>query len=208
MIPNWIALRDEVFSWQTPQYTLEDVLTQLPTPKAKAQFLRFLQMQVAVFGVRELGQWMYGAVNQHYHKQGMLAEFTGTLDLYAGIVQDFAEKLPVQIEFWEWLDTGGLAEAPAAGNMADAKPLQWLWDETQLVYLFERLVKEGAIAKERGTLPFSRIARHFVNKEGKPFANKQLSQTQGNYRTNKDGRPEGANPIDAIVKDVKDNGTP
>ena len=81
-------------------------------------------------------------------------------------------------------------------NMGVAKTIQWLGTETQIVYLFDRLIARSLISTDE---QYAFIARHFTNRNGRPFKNTQLAQTAQNYLANSNRKPRGAGGIDDLL---------
>ena len=80
----------------------------------------------------------------------------------------------------------------------------FLGTETQIVYIFEQLLKSGFINPEREGRIYKLISVHFKNKFGKSYKNTQLATTSQNLIYNKTSKPKRSNDIDSIIESAKD----
>jgi len=78
--------------------------------------------------------------------------------------------------------------------------IRWEGTETQLVYLFDELIKSGFLGQETNSEKYKLISEHFLNKSGKEFKPKQLSVTFQNLTGKK---PIKSEIIDEIINKTK-----
>jgi uncharacterized protein YdiU (UPF0061 family) len=86
------------------------------------------------------------------------------------------------------------------------KKIRWNGTETQIVYLFDVLYHEDFLEGSQFDERYSLISKHFENKEGKPFKNKQLAQTSQNLFLNKKegkAKPKRSQDLEKIIEDTK-----
>ena len=83
------------------------------------------------------------------------------------------------------------------------KPLEklvWIGTQSQLVYLFDKLVEKKYINREDVYIPFyAVIVKCFKDKDGKPFKTANLRQAHQNRELNK---VRGAKKIDEIIEKI------
>ncbi len=76
----------------------------------------------------------------------------------------------------------------------------WKGTEGQLIYLFEQLVKNHLVDDTFSDRKYVLLSRHFKNKKGKRFTNKQMSQAAQNLVRNKNRKPQKADLLENIAK--------
>jgi hypothetical protein len=82
---------------------------------------------------------------------------------------------------------------------AQVEKIQWLGDDVQLAYLFERLIENGLLPEEK---KHKQIEQHFITKKGKPFDNEKLSSNYAKVAKRK-GKPKNASLLEEIVSKLK-----
>lgn len=82
---------------------------------------------------------------------------------------------------------------------ANKRKIEWLGTQSQLIYLFELLVKENFLSKEYNKTKWLLLSRHFYNKKGEEINHKQLSTAYQNMGINKKSDMENSIliPIDS-----------
>jgi hypothetical protein len=80
-----------------------------------------------------------------------------------------------------------------------AELIWWKGTEGQLIYLYEELVKENLIDGSQDDRKYVLLSKHFKNKKGEQFTNKQMSQAAQNLVANKTRKPKDADIIDNIT---------
>ena len=78
----------------------------------------------------------------------------------------------------------------------------WKGTEGQLIYLYERLVKNNFIDSSQDEKKYVLLANHFKNKRGDRFNNKQMGQAAQNLVANKTRKPKDSNKIDEIIENT------
>lgn len=81
--------------------------------------------------------------------------------------------------------------------------IQWNGTEGQLIYLIKALKENNFLPQNQNDEPYVFIEKYFVNKQGKPFKHKQLSQTKYQYEISKSGKPKKSKIIDEIIDETK-----
>jgi hypothetical protein len=80
-----------------------------------------------------------------------------------------------------------------------AELIWWKGTEGQLIYLYEELVKKNLIDSSQDDRKYVLLSKHFKNKKGEQFTNKQMSQAAQNLVANKTRKPKDADIIDNIT---------
>lgn len=75
----------------------------------------------------------------------------------------------------------------------------WKGTEGQLIYLYEELVKKNLIDGSQDDRKYVLLSKHFKNKKGAQFTNKQLAQAAQNLVANKTRKPNDADIINKIT---------
>lgn len=81
----------------------------------------------------------------------------------------------------------------------------WKGTEGQLIYLFEKLVKNNLIDDTFDERKYVYLSMHFKNKKSKRFTSKQMSQAAQNLVINKDRKPTKAEALENIIKEIKND---
>lgn len=97
---------------------------------------------------------------------------------------------PASIHFTENANSKSVPES--------SKKIQWLKEDTLILYLFESLYKEGCISASDYDSSVDFIINNFLNRKGKPFKRKNLSQSGNNLLGNKNKEPRNAHKIKKI----------
>lgn len=84
----------------------------------------------------------------------------------------------------------------------NSNKIKWQGTEGQLIYLVKSLVKKEFLSKEIGEQPVAFIKKHFVNKDGKNFKNKQLSQSHYQYSISSSEKPKRAEQINKMIENI------
>lgn len=79
-----------------------------------------------------------------------------------------------------------------------AELIWWKGTEGQLIYLYEELVKKNLIDGSQDDRKYVLLSKHFKNKKGEQYTNKQLAQAAQNLAANKTLKPKNADIIDSI----------
>lgn len=79
-----------------------------------------------------------------------------------------------------------------------AELIWWKGTEGQLIYLYEELVKKNLIDGSQDDRKYVLLSKHFKNKKGEQYTNKQLAQAAQNLAANKTLKPKNADIIDNI----------
>ncbi len=79
-----------------------------------------------------------------------------------------------------------------------AELIWWKGTEGQLIYLYEELVKKNLIDSSQNDRKYVLLSKHFKNKKGEQYTNKQLAQTAQNLVANKNLKPKNSDIIDNI----------
>lgn len=121
------------------------------------------------------------------------------LDLYFNGPK-FTEKVENEIKFIKSKMKIIEAQNPASEtNERSIELLWWKGTEGQLIYLYEELVKKNLIDGSQDDRKYVLLMKHFKNKKGEKFTNKQLAQAAQNLVANKTGKPKDADTIDNII---------
>lgn len=80
----------------------------------------------------------------------------------------------------------------------------WKGTEGQLIYLYEELVKNNLIDDSQKDRKYLLLSKHFKNKMGKNFKNKQMGQAAQNLVLNKTKKPSKSKEIEDIVLRTKE----
>jgi hypothetical protein len=82
------------------------------------------------------------------------------------------------------------------------EPIRFDATQTQIVYLFQNLIKEKLINESLNPKLWHLISTYFTDKDNKPLSN--IHQTKGNLENTKTGKPKAkADLIEAITKGTK-----
>lgn len=79
----------------------------------------------------------------------------------------------------------------------------WKGTEGQLIYLYEQLVQSNLIDQTQDDRKYVLLSKHFKNKSGGLFTNKQMSQAAQNLVINKNRIPKKANLITEAIDKTK-----
>jgi hypothetical protein len=82
------------------------------------------------------------------------------------------------------------------------KPFNWQGEQTELVYLIEKLYEQGFLSPISQTEKHRLTAQHFTVK-GKSLNHKNLAKTKQSYLNNKGGKPKRGEEIEQIISDAK-----
>jgi len=112
----------------------------------------------------------------------------------------FIKELKSEIDF-------RVRKIKVSGAMIDQnttkKKIRWMGNETQLVFLFDKLMQINLISSHHIYECHQLLAEHFVNKENSEFKPKQLAQSKSNYLLNKEKRPKNSKNIEKIIAEVE-----
>jgi hypothetical protein len=82
------------------------------------------------------------------------------------------------------------------------KPFNWQGEQTELVYLIEKLYEQGFLSPISQAEKHRLTAQHFTVK-GKSLNHKNLAKTKQSYLNNKGGKPKRGEEIEQIISDAK-----
>lgn len=100
-------------------------------------------------------------------------------------------------------DNINLEEPLSKNSKKDLKTrkIQWLEDETVIVYLYEMLYAKGCISKSDYDYFPEFVVKNFLNKNGKPFILKNLNSSKSNLKDNvKKFEPRNAHKVKQIFE--------
>jgi len=123
------------------------------------------------------------------------------IDENVGLKPSFEEYIQNEIEFREKesvllnSDKNG-----SKGIINDDDLIWWKGTEGQLIFLFEQLVKAHLVDDTFEERKFSLLSKHFKNKKGKRYTNRQMSQAAQNLVLNKNMKPLKADVFLNLVK--------
>jgi len=126
------------------------------------------------------------------------------IDENVGLKPSFEEYIQNEIEFREKeleLSTNTYTEAQEPNN---DDLIWWKGSEGQLIYLFEQLTKHHFIDETFEERKYALLSRHFKNKKGKRYTNKQMSQAAQNLVMNITRKPRKAELLESIVTKLKE----
>lgn len=123
------------------------------------------------------------------------------IDENVGLKPSFDEYIQNEIEYREkelvLLNTD---KSGSKGIINDDDLIWWKGSEGQLVYLFEQLVKAHLVDDTFKERKYSLLSKHFKNKKGKRFTNRQMSQAAQNLVLNKNMKPLKSDVLLDLVK--------
>jgi hypothetical protein len=88
----------------------------------------------------------------------------------------------------------------------DRAPFQWLGTEAQLAYLFDQLIARHFLRASHRNRLYTLLARHFVNKTGRGFKNKQIREAYVRALERDTRTPKGSERLDSILGDMESFG--
>lgn len=96
---------------------------------------------------------------------------------------------------------------PSETNIKDT-PIEdliwWKGTEGQLIFLYEELIKNNLIDSSQEERKYVLLSKHFKNKKGEMFTNKQMSQAAQNLSSNKNRMPKKADLINETISKIQD----
>jgi len=124
-------------------------------------------------------------------------------------LRSYQQNLDKEILFWR--NQVSLTKTITSDNkksenktsLNEIELIRWQGSETQLIYLIELLLKENFLPPYIFDERFSFISKHFLNKKGLQFKQKQLAQSENNYEASKTGKPKGSAKIEELVEKLK-----
>lgn len=111
----------------------------------------------------------------------------------------FTDKIKNEIKFVKSrIEIENEQKSESEKNESDIELIWWKGTEGQLIYLYEQLVKINLIDSSQDDRKYVLLSKHFKNKKGEQFTNKQLAQAAQNLAANKTMRPKNSDIIDNI----------
>lgn len=85
----------------------------------------------------------------------------------------------------------------------EIKNVQWRGNDTELYYLINQLEKSGLFTAIDSKSFLKIIEEYFIDKNGKPFSKKSITQGKNNIIINKDKKSRNSHTMDKILEEFK-----
>lgn len=112
----------------------------------------------------------------------------------------FTEKVENEIKYIK--SKMKIADLQKSESQKDESRIELIWwkgTEGQLIYLYEQLVKNNLIDSSQDDRKYVLLSKHFKNKKGEAYINKQMGQAAQNLAANKTLKPKNPDIIDNIT---------
>lgn len=118
-------------------------------------------------------------------------------------LQKYKDDMESELLFWKnhnyQLNTNKIQNIENEKGDLAVELIWWKGTEGQLIYLYEELVKKNLIDGSQDDRKYVLLSKHFKNKKGEQFTNKQMSQSAQNLAANKNLKPKNSDIIDNIT---------